>query len=244
VLHLALPQACTEHHLAVCQAIKTAPVRLQACRRDDELEPAYWRQRSHQAIEVQRCHAGLLEARGPLWDGDELCGMLLVGAGRDAATPTTAPLAAAPAARLHGVGNCRDALHLLRLLLEPLLPARRAALNRRSERGGPVAGCLELLQANSRIDLSLTAVAVRLGYSASRLQHLLVEQTGQSFRQHRLQRSLRRAAEELCADDRPIAAIARERGYRSAAAFTAAFREHFGLTPSQYRQRQHQGAMP
>ena len=45
------------------------------------------------------------------------------------------------------------------------------------------------------------------------------------------------AAESLIAGNRPIRALAREAGYESAGAFSAAFKRAFGKTPTQWRRR-------
>lgn len=48
---------------------------------------------------------------------------------------------------------------------------------------------------------------------------------------------LQLAAEMLLATSRPITAIAKEAGYESASAFSAAFKRHFGKPPSRWRRR-------
>ena len=48
---------------------------------------------------------------------------------------------------------------------------------------------------------------------------------------------LQLAAEFLLSTTRPIGSIAREAGYESAGAFSAAFKRKFGKTPSAWRKR-------
>jgi AraC-like DNA-binding protein len=85
--------------------------------------------------------------------------------------------------------------------------------------------------------LSAAAVAVKLGVTA-RYVHLLLEQTGQSFTEHVLNRRLERAA-ELLRDPRHhhrrIGDIAFEVGFVDLSHFNRAFRRRFGDTPSGVR---------
>jgi AraC-like DNA-binding protein len=85
--------------------------------------------------------------------------------------------------------------------------------------------------------LSAATVAEKLGITP-RYVHLLLEQSGQTFAQHVLQKRLERA-EKLLADDkdqnRKIAAIAFEAGFPDLSHFNRAFRRHFGDTPSGIR---------
>jgi AraC family transcriptional regulator len=60
---------------------------------------------------------------------------------------------------------------------------------------------------------------------------------GESVEAHLRRLRLERAARRLRADDARISDLAAEAGYRSHAAFTRAFFEHFGLSPSDYRKR-------
>lgn len=53
---------------------------------------------------------------------------------------------------------------------------------------------------------------------------------------------LQMAAEFLLTTTRPIGTIAREAGYESAGAFSAAFKRHFGKPPSIWRRRRRKGA--
>jgi AraC-like DNA-binding protein len=84
----------------------------------------------------------------------------------------------------------------------------------------------------------VNAVAASLGITP-RYVHLLLEETGQSFTHHLLQRRLEAAAALLRNPQwrhRKIADIAGEAGFTDLSYFNRAFRRHFGSTPSDIRQ--------
>lgn len=86
----------------------------------------------------------------------------------------------------------------------------------------------------TNLDLSAATIAAQLGITP-RYVHLLLEQSGQTFTQHVLQKRLEKARELLGGDegqDRKIADIALEAGFADLSHFNRAFRRHFGDTPS------------
>jgi AraC-like DNA-binding protein len=86
----------------------------------------------------------------------------------------------------------------------------------------------------SNLGLSAATIAAQLGITP-RYVHLLLEQSGQTFTQHVLQKRLEKARELLGGDegqDRKIADIALEAGFADLSHFNRAFRRHFGDTPS------------
>lgn len=84
--------------------------------------------------------------------------------------------------------------------------------------------------------LSLEQWARRLGVSSRTVTRAFESSTGMSFRTWtataRAQRALSLLSGDLLVED-----VARRLGYRSTSAFSAAFRQATGLTPSQYRRR-------
>jgi AraC-like DNA-binding protein len=85
--------------------------------------------------------------------------------------------------------------------------------------------------------LSAAAIAAQLGITP-RYVHLLLEQSGQTFTQHVLQKRLEKAEQHLGDDvhqQRRIADIALEVGFSDLSYFNRAFRRHFGDTPSGVR---------
>lgn len=90
---------------------------------------------------------------------------------------------------------------------------------------------LENLQEN----LSLSEVAQRVGTYARQLADDFRTVTGQSTQTWLREKRMQQACHYLLNTEKEISSIAEEVGYTSAAAFSNAFREHFGLTPREYR---------
>lgn len=83
--------------------------------------------------------------------------------------------------------------------------------------------------------INLTALAHEVGTNERRLTTEFRQHTGMAvFEYLRVQR-LRRACELLLHTGLAVGAVGLQTGYSSAAAFSFAFRQHFGLTPSDYR---------
>ena len=83
--------------------------------------------------------------------------------------------------------------------------------------------------------INLTALAHEVGTNERRLTTEFRQHTGMAvFEYLRVQR-LRRACELLLHTELAVGSIGLQTGYSSSAAFSFAFRQHFGLTPSDYR---------
>jgi AraC-like DNA-binding protein/mannose-6-phosphate isomerase-like protein (cupin superfamily) len=79
----------------------------------------------------------------------------------------------------------------------------------------------------------LKQMARRVSVSVRTLERLFQTETGLTFGKWRQQLRLLHALRHL-AGGRPVTSIALEVGYDSPSAFIAAFRQHFGATPSRY----------
>ncbi|CAH1657587.1 helix-turn-helix transcriptional regulator [Chelatococcus asaccharovorans] len=95
----------------------------------------------------------------------------------------------------------------------------------------------EVLAGDFTESQTIPRLARKLGTNATKLKsgfRLLYGTTIFAFRnRHRMHRAMQLLAE----GDTPIAAVAHAVGFRHQASFTSAFRAHFGLTPTQARQR-------
>jgi len=105
----------------------------------------------------------------------------------------------------------------------------------------PVAGAaLKCLHAAPLQDWSVETLARRVGVSrtvlAERFKHFLHQPPMQYLGRWRLLLG----AQHLKANDAPIKTIADLSGYESEAAFSRAFKRHFGLSPGDWRRRQAQ----
>lgn len=83
--------------------------------------------------------------------------------------------------------------------------------------------------------LTRTELAEQQGLSERTLSRLFRQQTGLSFSQWRQQTKLVASLEAVLAGER-IEGIAAKFGYANTSAYIAAFRQHFGQTPSKFRQ--------
>lgn len=84
-------------------------------------------------------------------------------------------------------------------------------------------------------ELSLGMLARRFGYSEYHFSRRFREVSGMQFRDYLRLRRLAFALKQLRDTDRGILDIALEHGFSSHEAFTRAFREAYGVTPSEYR---------
>ena len=101
---------------------------------------------------------------------------------------------------------------------------------------------LEHIEANLR-NPELTPVAIaRMGHVSTRYLHLLFKQQGESVRRYVQRRRLEECARILrdrLRDSKSVTEIACEQGFNSTSQFCRAFREHYGMTPSEYRTLPH-----
>lgn len=84
--------------------------------------------------------------------------------------------------------------------------------------------------------LTLNRLARRLGYSEYYISRKFREISGMQFRDYLRGRRLAFALVQLRDTDRGILEIAMDYGFSSHEAFTRAFRDAYGMTPSEYRQ--------
>ena len=84
--------------------------------------------------------------------------------------------------------------------------------------------------------LALKALAEKMGYSEYHLSRKFTEIAGISFREYLRCRRLAFALKRVRDSKDSLLQIAVEYGFSSHEAFTRAFRENFGMTPSEYRQ--------
>jgi transcriptional regulator GlxA family with amidase domain len=86
-------------------------------------------------------------------------------------------------------------------------------------------------------DLGPDEVARRVATSRRQLRRVFAEIGGTTFSEYLTRVRLERAAELLRVDSRPVPQIARAVGFRSASAFSVAFRRYHGVSPGAIRGR-------
>lgn len=82
---------------------------------------------------------------------------------------------------------------------------------------------------------ALTALSEKFGYSEFHLSRKFREVTGMQFRDYLRQRRLAFALKDVRDTDRSLIDIALDYGFSSNEAFTRAFKETYGVSPSMYR---------
>ena len=113
-----------------------------------------------------------------------------------------------------------------------------------AERRDPLLDQIDRLMNQERLyadhDLRIAGLAERCGIPEYRLRRTINQGLGyRNFNQFVNGFRLREAAERLIAEPRvPILTIAIDVGFRSISSFNAAFRVHYGCSPSEYRRRQ------
>ena len=91
----------------------------------------------------------------------------------------------------------------------------------------------ERLRADPACDLKLSVLAREAGASARTLQRLFLAETGLRFSEWRQRLRLLHGA-SLLGGGRSVTEAGLEAGYAGTSAFSAAFRRHFGFTPSRF----------
>jgi AraC-like DNA-binding protein len=87
-----------------------------------------------------------------------------------------------------------------------------------------------------REGLTLAALAETLNMGEAALRNLINHELGyRNFNDFLHQYRLQEAAARLTTEDLPILSIALECGYGSIGPFNRAFRQRFGMTPTEYR---------
>jgi two-component system response regulator YesN len=106
------------------------------------------------------------------------------------------------------------------------------------EQGGadrPVNEALAYVFSHYREPVTVANAARAAGLSASRISHLVKQQTGKSLMQHVLLCRIREARRLLSEGSRSCADIAVETGFCDQSYFIRQFRKHAGLSPARYR---------
>jgi AraC family transcriptional regulator len=99
------------------------------------------------------------------------------------------------------------------------------------------------IESHLSADLSLDSIAGAVGVSRFHLSRAFGFAAGCALASYLRGRRLSEAAKTLASGAPDILGVALDAGYGSHEAFTRAFRQHFGLTPEQVRERAHTGGL-
>ena len=91
------------------------------------------------------------------------------------------------------------------------------------------------IEANYHRSITLSDVAVAVGYSSTYLTNLVRRQTGQTVQSWIISRRMAAAHSLLLETDEKVEEIAQAVGYQSAVHFFRQFRQHHGTTPQAWR---------
>lgn len=140
-----------------------------------------------------------------------------------------------------GLGQIFDELEkyysLVHLLFQHFL--RQDAEPQTANRIGRLLG---ILQENQ--DLSLQQLAARMYLSPAAVSRLFQRAVGENFTQYKKRVRLERVKDELIRGQKSVTAIAMEAGFTSSTVFNRTFKETFGMTPSQYREKYRRASLP
>jgi AraC-like DNA-binding protein len=99
-----------------------------------------------------------------------------------------------------------------------------------------VSKIIRYIDANIEGDLAMERIEAVAGLSGRQIHRLFMEVTGKSCHGYMLDRRLEIARSKLQADPAlSIKEVAHASGFASAAHFSAKFKIHFGVTPTEYR---------
>ncbi|MFD0712625.1 response regulator [Paenibacillus sp. GCM10027626] len=96
---------------------------------------------------------------------------------------------------------------------------------------------LDVIHREYSNDISLEYVADQVYLSPSYLSHLFKKETGQSFMKYVTSYRFEKSLELLLNTNMKISDISREVGYNSHSYFCSIFKNYYGLSPAQYRER-------
>jgi AraC-like DNA-binding protein len=97
---------------------------------------------------------------------------------------------------------------------------------------------LKLIHENPELPWTLSDLGQRVGLGRSVFSARFTKLVGQSMHRYVIERRMAEAAFLLETSDEPIARIASQVGYETAAAFSKLFHRHHGLSPGRYRAAQ------
>ncbi len=119
----------------------------------------------------------------------------------------------------------------------PSDPQRSISLGRLAQREPRVAAAVRLMESNLEDPLSISRIAEAVGLSSRRLEMLFKQSLQQRPREYYLNYRLNAARRQLIASAASALQIATSCGFNSAAAFSRAYRSHFGESPTETRRQ-------
>lgn len=107
----------------------------------------------------------------------------------------------------------------------------------------PIQKVIDRINADLSEALTLEALAAEAGFSPFHFHRIFSAQTGETPGNYLQRLRLERAANLLLKSSQPVTAITFACGFSSPAVFARAFRQRYGMSASEYRQRRGAGAL-
>lgn len=101
--------------------------------------------------------------------------------------------------------------------------------------GQYVETCCEFIRMNYQKEITIKDLCDLVGLEHSYLYRLFMQNTGMSIKQYIINRRLQEAAALLSTDDMPVNEVFEAVGYGDRSNFSGAFKEKFGISPTEYR---------
>lgn len=126
---------------------------------------------------------------------------------------------------------------LIQLLLARILPNLVLHHNSSSDSESLTYQIAQYISEHFQEKVTLEMLARHLGVSKFHLSHIFSEKMGQNFPSYLAKIRLDYASFLLSGTDLPVTQICEESGFSSHRTFFRSFKEHYGLTPLEYRNR-------
>lgn len=137
--------------------------------------------------------------------------------------------------RVWGLGTVSKACGFLYGLAEPLFSLKKGDSTR--EEPSIVEAMKEMIELNYMNDLNLSQIAEQYHYNLSYLSDLFKTKTGKSFLQYLTDVRMNKAVQLLDETPLSLSDIAELTGFSNASYFSTKFKKVFGISPSEYRQK-------
>lgn len=143
-----------------------------------------------------------------------------------------------PLPTIEELSTAQDAAAVMdRLMLYTLLAATAVQAEASTQSGSRVVRAVEYVNEHYTEDISLTQISDLLGVTPQYLSGAFKVDVGQNFTEYVNEKRLRAACDLLVSAKLPVQDIAAQVGYNSVQYFARKFKEAFGITPTQYRER-------
>lgn len=127
--------------------------------------------------------------------------------------------------------------HLLNSFLVEIFRLRHSTTTRTISTNSAVCNAQLFLQMHFQEPVTLEQLADRAGFSSAYFSTLFRRETGESFQTYLLNLRLHHAARLVESTDHPLSLICQQAGFGNFAYFSRAFKNRYGISPQQYRNK-------